>query len=926
MPPKKKSSTSKPIDSHKHNDKRANIPTEELRDFIADEEKAPKTVLYPRDPSLDPQLVWKGKDEQDAQDLAIPTVPIYIQEHIKPQNIIELVRSESKQDEPPQPLLFADFNGLTFEDRVDFYHHEQNWSNRMILGDNLLVMASLAEKEGLKGKVQMIYLDPPYGIKFSSNWQVSTRKREVKDGKVEDTTRQPEQVKAFRDTWQLGIHSYLAYLRDRLVASQQLLSESGSLFIQISDQNVHLVRSLLDEVFGSENFVSQIVYRTSAPLGSKFVPGIFDHIIWYAKNIEQIKFRRLFSTKTVQDDTYYDSVESPYGAFRKLTKEEQQGEKEIPDGYKVFANITLVAAGPNPNSVFPIEFQGKKWNPTGGRGWKTNQEGVSRIKSANRLYATADVLRYKFFLDDFPLKELTNLWTDFAGASDKIYVVQTNTDVIQRCMLMTTDSGDLVLDPTCGSGTTAYVAEQWGRRWITIDTSRVSIALARTRLMAGRYPYYLLADSVEGRKKEAEITGTFSNSETEPTNEIKRGFVYERVPHVTLKSIANNDEIDEIHTRYQEQLDPLRAEINKLAKRKWEEWEIPRTIDDGQQTVKDGQSSTANGLLSKYWELRRSRQKEMDASIARRADTEFLYDKPYQDNKRVRVSGPFTVESLSPHRVLTTDDPSTSFREDTLNTKDFTQMILENLKTAGVQNTVKNQRLKFDHIEPFAGTWIQAIGEYTETDGTARRAAISIGPELGTVSPSQVKEAAKEAVKGVGFDLLIVCGFAFDPHVSEEAKRYGNITVLPTRMNPDLAMGDELLKKTGAGNLFMVFGEPDLDIKRQNGKVTVQLKGLDVYDPTTGEIRSNSTDDIACWFIDTDYNEETFIVRHAYFTGADNPYDKLKRALKAEIDESAWSALYSTRSYPFEMPNSGKIAVKVINHYGDEVLKVYEVK
>ena len=526
---------------------------------------------------------------------------------------------------------------------------------------------------------------------------------------------------------------------------------------------------------------------------------------------------------------------------------------------------------------------------------------------------------------------------------------------------MTTDPGDLVLDPTCGSGTTAYVAEHWGRRWITIDTSRVSIALARTRLMAGRYPYYLLADSAEGRKKEIELgRGDFAKRPDEgsrlwgeekqstevdttavTTGDIKRGFVYERVPHVTLKSIANNEEIDEIHARYQEQLEPLRAEINKLTKKKWEEWEVPRSDDVVPTSV--GDKERLKSLLQKYWELRRARQKEIDASIARRADTEFLYDKPYQDNKRVRVSGPFTVESLSPHRVLTVDDPSTSFREDALNTQDFTQMILENLKASGVQNTIKNQRLKFDRLEPFAGTWIHAVADYAEKDGTPRRAAISIGPELGTVSPEQVKEAAKEAVRGVGFDLLIVCGFAFDPHVSEEAKRYGNLTVLPTRMNPDLAMGDELLKKTGAGNLFMVFGEPDLEIKRSDdlphggasqsrpgedndlSRYYVVLKGLDVYDPTTGEIRSNSTDDIACWFIDTDYNGESFIVRHAYFTGADNPYDKLKRALRAEIDEAAWSALYSTQSYPFEKPSSGKIAVKVINHYGDEVLKVYEV-
>ncbi|MFT3895300.1 MAG: site-specific DNA-methyltransferase [Anaerolineales bacterium] len=924
MPPKKKTSTPKlptPVNAHAHNDKRANIPTEELRDFIADEEKAPKTVLYPRDPSLDPQLVWKGKDEQDAQDLAVPAVPIYIQEHIKPQNIIELVRSELKKDEPQQPMLFGDFNGLNFEDRVDFYHHEQHWSNRMILGDSLMVMTSLAEKEGLKGKVQMIYFDPPYGIKFGSNWQVSTRKRDVKDGKAEDTTRQPEQVKAFRDTWQLGIHSYLAYLRDRLVTMRELLTESGSIFVQIGDENVHLVRNILDEVFGSDNFCGEIAFVKTSGLSQLFLPDRFDYLLWYGKSIGQTKFRQLYSEKSIEEGTAsnYGWLELVDGSRRGITRVEKDSPTLFPENAKVYKPDNITSQG---NPLLPFEHEGKTYKQT----WKTNLEGMKRLGLANRLHTAANSLQYVRYINDFPAVPHTKLWTDTATGSftdDKIYVVQTGTKTIERCMLMTTDPGDLVLDPTCGSGTTAYVAEQWGRRWITIDTSRVSIALARTRLMSGRYPYYLLADSTEGRRKEAEVSGQFASVDEQSTSgdgqDIKRGFVYERVPHVTLKSIANNEEIDAIHAKYQPELDSLRTEINKLAKKKWEEWELPRTVDSDQSAV-------IREPLEKYWKVRRDRQREIDASIARRADTEFLYDKPYQDPKRVRVSGPLTVESLSPHRMLTADDPATSFREDTLNTQDFTTMILENLKASGVQNTIKNQRLKFERLEPFAGTWIQAIGEYNEKDGQTRRAAISIGPELGTVSPEQVKEAAKEAVRGVGFDLLIVCGFAFDPHVSEEAKRYGTLTVLPTRMNPDLAMGDELLKKTGAGNLFMVFGEPDVKIEKKDGKLTVCLNGLDVYDPTTGEIRSNSTDDIACWFIDTDYNGESFIVRHAYFTGADNPYDKLKRALRAEIDESAWSALYSTQSYPFEKPKSGKIAVKVINHYGDEVLKVYDIK
>ncbi|MBV6451748.1 MAG: hypothetical protein MHPDNHAH_02495 [Anaerolineales bacterium] len=951
MPPRKKKPASPklptPVDSVKHTDKRANIPTEELRDFIADEEKAPKTMLYPRDPSLDPQLVWKGKDEQDAHDLAVPAVPIYIQEHIKPQNIIELVRqSTTDLSRSHQPMLFSDFNGLTFEDRVDFYHHEQNWTNRMILGDSLLVMTSLAEKEGLKGRVQMIYFDPPYGIKFGSNWQVSTRKRDVKDGKAEDTTRQPEQVKAFRDTWQLGIHSYLSYLRDRLVTARELLSESGSIFVQIGDENVHLVRSLLDEVFGSENFCSEIAFRKTSGIDSDLLARSKDWILWYAKNMGEVKVRKLFKQKRPGETgaEQFEWVEEENGTIRRATDSEMFSSTQLADEAKLLSHNDPTAVGFATTTDFVFNFQGGKFNLAPNRRWRSTPDGMERLIKSNRLFAMGKSVRYKRYYDDYPVFAITDWWDDtgISGFGDKkVYVVQTGTVVIERCMLMTTDPGDLVLDPTCGSGTTAYVAEQWGRRWITIDTSRVSIALARTRLMSGRYPYYLLADSAEGRRKEAELTPLrpFGTPPPNPGDlgeagggqDIKRGFVYERVPHVTLKSIANNEEIDEIHAKYQSPLEDLRAQINKSARQKWEEWEVPRESPSPAGRGQ-GEGETAP-LLEKYWELRRARQKEIDASIARRADTEFLYDKPYQDNKRLRVSGPFTVESLSPHRVLAPDDPATAFKEDALNTRDFTSMILENLKTAGVQNTVKNQRLKFDSLEPYAGTWIHAVGEYTEKDGKTRRAAISIGPELGTVSAEQVKEAAKEAVLGVGFDLLIVCGFAFDPHVSEEAKRYGKLTVLPTRMNPDLAMGDELLKKTGAGNLFMVFGEPDVEIRPQKSapsaksadKLIVKLNGLDVYDPTTGEIRSNSTDDIACWFLDTDYNGESFIVRHAYFTGADQPYDKLKRALRAEIDESAWSMLYRTESIPFEKPSKGKIAVKVINHYGDEVLKVYEV-
>ena len=442
--------------------------------------------------------------------------------------------------------------------------------------------------------------------------------------------------------------------------------------------------------------------------------------------------------------------------------------------------------------------------------------------------------------------------------------------------------------------------------------------------MAAHFRYYLLADSPEGLRKEVEITGLQPPAHR-TDGDIKKGFVYKRVPHIMLKDIANNEEIDEIHARWQERLGPVREKLNRELEQKWEEWEVPREPGDKW-------SSQAKKLLEQWWELRLARQREIDTSIARNADQELLYDRPYEDKKCVRVTGPFTVESLSPHRRLSVEEKREGTgRAEGLRIKEFGPdqfgtMIVENLKKAGIQNRVKQERLKFETLEPYAGEWIHACGEYTDKAGQTKRVAVCIGPEHGTVGPELVKEAAKEAVQGVGFDLLAVCGFAFDPHVDEEAKRYGKLEVLVCRMNPDLSMGNELLKKTSAGNLFMIFGEPDISIDRDdNGQVVVEIHGLDVYDPTTGQIRSESTDDIACWFIDTDYDGESFFVRHAYFTGADEPYDKLKRALRAEIDEAAWSALYSTKSQPFAPPETGKIAVKVINHYGDEVPKVYGV-
>lgn len=866
----KKTSAPTHVTSLRHQDSRVNIPTEELRDFVRDDEASPKTVSYPRDPSLDPQLVWKGKEEQDSADLTVPVVPIYIQEKIHPQVLIDEIPRKAKKN-ADQFTLFADFNGLPqeFDQRVDFYNHHGHWQNRMILGDSLLVMNSLAEKEGLKGTVQCIYLDPPYGIKFGSNWQVSTRKRDVKDGKAEDVTRQPEQVRAFRDTWELGIHSYLAYLRDRLVVARELLTESGSVFVQIGDENVHLVRCLLDEVFGAENFVAQVSFQKTGGIESKYLSSTVDYVLWSGKNKAVLKYKPLYLERKIGDTSLdrYDMLLSADNVTRRLTKDEMNT-GVLPPGARRYQLAPLYSDGASTESQ-QFYFQGKKYIPRGDTHWKTTLSGLERLAVANRIEVMGTVIRYRRFAEDFPVIPIADRWDSMQIGVQRTYVVQTAASVIQRCLLMTTDPGDLVLDPTCGSGTTAYVAEQWGRRWITCDTSRVALALARTRLMSASFPYYLLADSAEGRKKAAELENRPPALE-DVRNDIRKGFVFKRVPHITLKSIANNPDI------------------------------------------KDGMTRS-----------------QIDAAIMRHAETEMLFDQPYEDRKAVRVAGPFTVESLSPHRVLAVADANmdgTVTEREAQKQQDFAAMILGNLHKAGVQNTRKEERLKFDRMEHFAGQYIQAVGHYTDKDGKSRRAAISIGPEHGTVGSSLVKEAAKEAVLGVGFDLLIVCGFAFDPSVSEEVKRYGNLTVLPARMNPDLAMGDALLKKTGAGNLFMVFGEPDLCVHQQNdGTVVVEIKGLDIYDPTTGEVRSNTTKDIACWFIDTNYNGESFFVRHAYFTGEGEPYARLKRALKADVDESVWASLYSTTSRAFPKPETGKIAVKVINHYGDEVMQVFGV-
>jgi adenine-specific DNA-methyltransferase len=1101
---------------------RKNIPTAEYQSVMAKEVESPIRIAYERrNRDLDPQLVWRGKDEQDWSDLVVHAPPLYIQEKVHPKVLIDdLLRQTTihkSQATGNQLDLFADFNGLPTESaKTEFYQHDANWSNRMILGDSLQVMASLAEREGLRGKVQCIYLDPPYGIKFNSNFQWSTTSRDVKDGNTDQITREPEQVKAFRDTWRDGIHSYLTYLRDRLTVARDLLTDSGSIFVQIGDENVHRVRAVMDEVFGETNFLSEVIAQKTGGFNSGTLPNTNDYVLWYAKNSSSVKFRASFETvERSATEGNYQWVTDGLGFARGLTAEEKRGEYAIPTATFLYQPTSLTSQGSS-SEPKPFVFQGKLYSIPSNQHWKTTDLGLERLSKSDRFHKAMNSLRYVRLADDFPVRLRTNTWTDTATGNftdEKIYVVQTSTKIVERCIIMSTDPGDLVLDPTGGSGTSAYASEQWGRRWISIDTSRVALALARARIMGARYPYYLLADSPEGQRKEAEVARTAPSRQ--PTRgDIRQGFVYERVPHITLKSIANNAEIDVIWEKYQQQIEPLLTQLSGLLLKdegrrvKGEvkaespegkdfhsshfslhssspslaEWEVPREFP------RDWPES-ANKLHEEFWKARLARQKEIDASIAAKAEFEYLYDKPYEAKKTVRVAGPFTVESLSPHRVLTVgvDDElidgvaesKAGYGEEW----DFTRMILENLKTAGVQQAHKEDKIAFTSLTPWPGDLVCAEGRYIEgtslepstsgrgqgEGGVEKRAAIFIGPEFGTVSRPDLVAAAREAGDG-GFDVLITCAFNYDAH-SSEFNKLGRIPVLKARMNADLHMADDL-KNTGKGNLFVIFGEPDVEVisglwlvtrdgrmvthydsvkelsglgsleeinrvgkedisritelpargkvrshgsseessrvgisehrgggsedgngrispepergewlaggsgntpdsgrmsrtdvttgnaatvgrgsgDQQNARRTktiaavktlkpsdfplsvttshysqVTIYGVDVFHPTTGEVRSDGAEGIACWFIDTDYNEESFFVRHAYFLGANDPYKALKTTLKAEINEEAWATLNSDTSRPFDKPTSGRIAVKVINHLGDEVMKVFRV-
>lgn len=807
--------TAAPVKSYKHNSKRAHIPTQEESVKLSAREKQPVKKKYDYDPSLDPQLVWAGKKEQGAE-FAVPTVPIYVQEKIAPEAII--ARLKAGLNESAQQMLFGETAETQFKKAVDFYKHEDNWQNRMILGDSLQVMNSLLEKEGMRGRVQTIYIDPPYGIKFGSNWQVSTRKRDVKDNKLDDFIRQPEQVKAFRDTWELGIHSYLSYLRDRLITARELLTESGSCFVQISDENLHHVREVLDEVFGGDNFVSLISFTTTSGIPGLTLSRAGDYLIWYSKDISQVKYRQLYEFK--EELNHYNLVQEKNSVIRNLSKDERNDLSLLPIGAKLCTSQSLTSQGET-RSDTSVKINGKTYNPPAGQHWKTTTTGIQKLFKQGRVLIQGKSIRYLRFAEDFPAKAINNIWYETViGSQEKQYVVQTSQKTIEKAILMTTDPGDIVLDPTCGSGTSAFVAEQRGRRWITIDTSRVALALARTRLMTAKFPYYKLKDE----------------------SNVSAGFEYKTVPHITLKSLANDEP----------------------------------------------------------------------------AGQEILYDQPLENKDVVRVAGPFTVESLSPHRV--------SDAQEMLSSEQFAATVVSNLLKSGVQTGQKGARVEFENLDILpSGPEVQAIGEY-KTKGGLKRVAVSIGPEFGSVDDDFIRDAVKVAKKFA--DLLIVAATSFEAAAFSEPSQTNGLTIMKVKINPDLSMGD-LLKKTGSGNLFLAFGEPEIKVKETKDGVVTEILGVDIYDPVKSEIRSSGSGDpeheIAAWFIDTNYNGEAFFVTHAYFLGADKPYEKLKKALKSDINEDAWDELYSTISRPFPKPKTGKIAVKVINHYGDEVMKIVEV-
>ena len=848
-----------PVGAIKHDDeRRASIPTTELagEESLVAESMSPegryKQFKHDFDRGHDPELYWLGKYENDDEetqspDLKVDTRSLYRHEEIRPEMLIsQLYTLKADENAAAMASLFGnELPKTVYEDELqritEYYQHNADWRNRLIQGDSLLVMNSLLQREGMAGRVQMIYIDPPYGIKYGSNWQMKLNNRDVKDND-ESLTGEPEMIKAFRDTWELGIHSYLSYLRDRLVLARELLTESGSCFVQISDDNVHLVRCLMDEIFGSENFFSMITFRKASPLGASGLAQITDYIIWYTKNIASAKYRQLYESKGVGVGTGYTWLELKDGTRRKMTSVERR-DLNFPEGAKPFFTQDLASSGYTPSCMYDFMVDGKLYK-CGKYSWKTHKAGMENLILKGRIIVPASKPCYVRYFDDFPVQGLDNLWDDTHGATDIQYVCQTSIKPIQRCMLMCTDPGDLVLDPTCGSGTTAYVAEQWGRRWITIDTSRIALNIAKKRLTTAVFPYYELFDKENGN--------------------IRQGFVYKTVPHITLKSLANDLEPDE----------------------------------------------------------------------------EILYDQPKEDKKKIRVSGPFTVETLQSFNVVNPDAIGVEERNEA---EDFQERIFAHLKSSGIRNGAKNEQAIFYNMEAVSNPYLNAKGYYKDVEGKERLAYFHIGPKFGTVSKRAVSEAIKEfrsIAMNEGASWLCVLGFSFEDNINEKDYNLGSYVVSKVRMHDDL-MQDGLLKKDKGAGAFITIGEPDIAIIEDEGGKTVHVEilGLDIYDPIKDIVKPRSVEDIAYWEIDDDYDGEQFVVRGLHFCGGTKKeFDAWKKGLQSvapkatkkkaettlrlQLNEELWDTLYGFKSQPIEKRPGRKIAVRVISQFGEESTKV----
>jgi adenine-specific DNA-methyltransferase len=826
----KKVATKKEIDSYDHKGaERVNIPQVGLVKPETDPDTG-KRKSYQYDPHLDPQLQWAGKAERTS--FEVPTASLHIHERIDPRRIVDTVR---KQEDTPQLSLF-EAEKKPLREAIEFYKHKENWSNRLIAGDSLVIMNSLLEKEGMAGKVQMVFFDPPYGIKYGSNFQPFVNKKIVTDGKDEDLSSEPEMLKAFRDTWELGKHSYLSYIRDRIKLSKELLNDTGSIFIQIGDENLHHVREILDEVFGAENFICNITFKKTNPLGSSSLASVSDYIIWYAKNASIYKFRKLLQHKKVGKDgvTGYAWIELPSGERRRLTSDEMDNISNLPSDYKLFAPTKLTAAGLTPSCVYSFIFEGKEFSPKAGTSWRTNKAGMEKVIESGRLIALGDSIYQVMYYDDYPVTEITNMWDDTRGEMNRQYVVQTATKIVERCMLMSTDPGDLVIDITCGSGTTAYVAEQWGRRWITCDTSRIALTLAKQRLMTATFNYYELSYPKEG---------------------VDSGFKYKTVPHVTLKSIANNE--------------PPEQEI--------------------------------------------------------------LYDQPLLDNKRVRVTGPFTMEAVPAPTVLSlgqsTDnediqaDSSISRTGGTRRQDDWRSELLR----TGVRGK-GGAKIEFSRVEPIQGTtYLQAEAEVKDS---GKKVLVCFGPEHAPLEQRLVELALEEAgnIKPKP-DMVLFCAFQFDEEASKDIDEtnWPGVNLLKAQMNMDLQT-DDLKKGNRSSESFWLIGQPDVEpIKHKDGTIQVSVNGFDYYDPKSGQVVSGGKDKIAMWLLDHDYDGRSLLPSQVFLplSGAKEGWSTLAKNLKAEIDEDKIEAYSGTVSLPFK---PGKqVAVKIIDDRGIESLKIIKI-